>query len=44
MVAHLLLAKTTKGKGVSFFEGHGTWHHKIPNENELKLIIKELTK
>ena len=41
---NLLLAKTTKGKGVSFLEGHGTWHHKIPNENELKLIIKELTK
>ena len=41
---NLLLAKTTKGKGVSFLEGHGTWHHKIPNENELKLIMKELTK
>ena len=38
----VLLAKTTKGKGVSFIEGHGNWHHKIPNEHELQKIIEEL--
>ena len=39
-----IIAKTIKGKGVSFIEGHGKWHHKIPNQDELRLIIKELKK
>ena len=38
----IFLAKTTKGKGVTFLEGHGKWHHKIPNEQELKIIKEEL--
>ena len=38
----VFLAKTTKGKGVSFLEGHGKWHHKLPNKTELKLIEQEL--
>ena len=37
-----VLAKTIKGKGVSFIEGHGKWHHKIPNDLEMELILKEL--
>lgn len=37
-----IIAKTTKGRGVSFIEGHGIWHHKIPNEQELRLIQMEL--
>ena len=37
------VAKTTKGKGVSFMEGHGQWHHKIPDEKEMEMILKELT-
>lgn len=37
-----IIAHTIKGKGVSFVEGHGKWHHKIPNEEELELIFKEL--
>lgn len=37
-----LIANTTKGKGVSFLEGHGIWHHKIPNDNEYILIKKDL--
>ena len=38
----VFIAKTTKGKGVSFVEGHGMWHHKIPNDDEIKKIMKEL--
>tara|TARA_B110000027_G_C16079667_1_gene283021 strand:+ start:468 stop:1256 length:789 start_codon:yes stop_codon:yes gene_type:complete len=38
----VIILRNTKGKGVSFLEGHGSWHHKIPNENEYGLIIKEL--
>ena len=37
-----LIAKTIKGKGVSFVEGHGKWHHKIPNSQEMLEIMKEL--
>lgn len=39
----VIIAKTTKGKGVRFMQGHGKWHHKIPNNDELNLIIKELS-
>jgi len=38
----VIIAKTVKGKGVSFVEGHGKWHHKIPTEMELKMIREEL--
>ena len=38
----LILAKTIKGAGVSFLQGHGQWHHKLPNENEMKQIENEL--
>ena len=37
-----IIARTIKGKGVSFIEGHGKWHHKIPNDAEMKLIMQEL--
>ncbi len=33
---------TTKGNGVSFLEGHGKWHHKIPNKQEYDAIMAEL--
>jgi transketolase len=38
----VILLKNIKGKGVSFLEGHGSWHHKIPTDNEYELIVKEL--
>jgi len=38
----IIIANTIKGKGVSFLEGHGQWHHKIPNSEEYQLIMKEL--
>lgn len=37
-----IIAHTIKGKGVKFLEGHGKWHHKIPNESEMQLIEREL--
>lgn len=39
----VIIAKTIKGKGVSFIEGHGPWHHKIPNKEEYNKIIQELS-
>lgn len=38
----VIIAHTVKGKGVSFMETHGPWHHKIPNQEEYKAIMKEL--
>jgi len=38
----VLIANTVKGKGVPFMEGHGGWHHKVPNDEELRLILKAL--
>lgn len=38
-----VIAHTVKGKGVSFLEGHGKWHHRIPTEEELELILQELS-
>lgn len=37
-----IILHTTKGKGVSFVEGHGVWHHKIPNESELDQMLAEI--
>ena len=39
----IILANTIKGKGVSFMQGHGIWHHKLPNSMEMKKIFMELT-
>ena len=39
---YVVVAKTIKGKGVPFLEGHGIWHHKIPNELELNQIRNAL--
>ena len=39
----VIVAKTIKGKGVTFTEGHGAWHHKVPSDEEMDLIIQELS-
>jgi transketolase len=39
----VLILETIKGKGSKLVEGHGLWHHKIPNSEELKGIMKDLT-
>ncbi|QWD96908.1 transketolase [Polynucleobacter sp. MG-6-Vaara-E2] len=37
-----IIAKTIKGKGVSFMEGHGKWHHRVPTDEEMDHAILEL--
>jgi transketolase len=37
-----IIAKTTKGKGVSFMENSTLWHSRIPTNKELKLALQEL--
>jgi transketolase len=39
----LVIANTTKGKGVSFAENVPEWHHHVPNDAELQQAIEELT-
>jgi transketolase len=37
-----IIANTTKGKGVSFMENVGKWHHGVPNEAEMKQALSDL--
>ncbi len=39
---NLLIANTTKGKGISFMEGDRSWHHGFPNDSQYERAIKEL--
>lgn len=38
-----VIARTVKGKGVSFMEGRYEWHGKAPNDAEFKAAMKELS-
>lgn len=38
----VIIAKTIKGKGVSFMEGENLYHYKAPSEGEYNLALKEL--
>lgn len=37
-----IIAKTTKGKGVSYMENQAGWHGKAPKEEEYKIAMEEL--
>ncbi|MBC8391655.1 MAG: transketolase [Deltaproteobacteria bacterium] len=39
----VVICKTIKGKGVPLIEGHGPWHHRIPNDEEYRLIMEALS-
>jgi len=38
----MIIANTTKGKGVSFMEGKVDWHHSVPKGEQLEMARKEL--
>ncbi len=38
----VVVARTIKGKGVSFAEGKASWHGKAPNDEQLALALEEL--
>ncbi|WP_195377292.1 transketolase [Anaerotruncus rubiinfantis] len=40
----VIIAKTTKGKGVSFMENQYLWHMKAPNAEEYRTAMEELGK
>jgi transketolase len=37
-----VIARTTKGKGVSFMEDALHWHHKVPDDDQLQAALQEL--
>jgi len=37
-----VIANTVKGKGISYMEGISKWHHRLPNEEELRIAREEL--
>lgn len=38
----LIVANTIKGKGVSFMENVPIWHYRMPNKQELSILMREL--
>jgi len=38
----MIIAKTVKGKGVSFMENNPDWHGKAPNNEEAQIALREL--
>jgi len=40
----IIIAKTIKGKGVSFMEGKNLYHYKAPSKEEYQAALKELEK
>lgn len=38
----MVIANTTKGKGISFMEGKPEWHHSVPKNDELETARAEL--
>ena len=38
----MIIAKTTKGKGVSFMEDKADWHGKAPSDEEKDIALREL--
>ena len=37
-----IIAKTIKGKGISYMENQIGWHGKAPNEEQYKIALEEL--
>lgn len=37
-----LIARTSKGRGVSFMEDRAEWHHRVPTDSELAAALAEL--
>lgn len=38
----VIIARTTKGRGVSFMEDVGKWHHGVPNDDEYARALAEI--
>lgn len=41
-VPKVVIANTIKGKGISFMEDVPIWHYRMPNEEEMKIVFRDL--
>ena len=39
---HLIVSRTTKGKGVSYMENVAKWHHGVPTQEQYEQAMKEI--
>jgi len=39
----VVIAETTKGKGVSFMENQAVWHHKVPSADQFAQALAEVS-
>ena len=39
-----IIAKTVKGKGVSYMENQASWHGAAPNDEQYEVAMKDLEK
>jgi transketolase len=39
---HMVIANTTKGKGISYMENKAQWHHGVLDEEQYRIAMKEL--
>lgn len=39
---HMIVSRTTKGKGVSYMEGVAKWHHGVPNAEQYATACEEI--
>jgi transketolase len=40
---HCIVAHTNKGQGISFMQDKVDWHHKVPNAEQYKIAVAELS-
>lgn len=40
---HCIVAHTNKGHGISFMQDTVDWHHKVPNQDQYKIALRELS-
>jgi transketolase len=40
----VVIAQTTKGKGVDFMEGKAEWHHKVPSNEQYEAALEQVGK
>jgi transketolase len=38
----VVIARTVKGKGVSFMENEAKWHHGVPSDQQYEQALREL--
>jgi transketolase len=40
---HCIIAHTNKGQGISFMQDRGDWHHRVPDADQYRIALAELS-